>query len=731
MGNCGQMRWKRAAMLLLVGTFAVPARVLADPPAGAREQIPSRLSLCARAIERLLERTASDSDQPPALSELRGVYALQLIDHQVDRTALNRRVERLDQIQLARVESAALQIRAGLKAGVDAQLLKAKVQWLISQQQGDGGWGYGPGHPYTEEDPQWTDIHHTLWAMQALDEAARSGMDVPAETWQQAVVYFQAGLNEDGGWGLQPPRQQGIRLKGQSHGSATAGAVLALLVAGAHLPETDKIEGMARSGLAWIRAQDGDQEHPGYLWARDWLETCRWLQRRARLSQLLGLDSRDARRKQMENLLALQARDGSFPSPRRGFSDRVLLQVTALAGRAMRSASRPAAMTLLPLGGDALCPARKALLVSQASALLKQSVALEKFEDSQAPTAPVCLLLSPEEAIGDPEQIATLGDGIRRCLARGRILLHAGSDPQTTQIIEQVAKSLSYQPEAIDASHPIASLRGTIEPETVATLTGWSDGARTRIVLLGVREALSPALAANLVAYATDEQKLKLAPSREWPDGASAQTRSIRVARLRHAGAWKTCPQALDNLHHILTHAQSVGVKQVEAQALAKVPEADLLWLTSSRPVTFTPEQKANLQRYLRGGGTLLADSTVGTGPMLASLQGQMEEIFGPDSVVALGADDPLITGRFDGGAGSDLRQVRWSRAARKTAPPDHPVLLGVRIGGRLAVILSPHGLMAQLQPRPVYGLVGLEKSDAQRLAANVALYVLSQGADE
>ena len=55
------------------------------------------------------------------------------------------------------------------------------------------------------------------------------------------------------------------------------------------------------------------------------------------------------------------------------------------------------------------------------------------------------------------------------------------------------------------------------------------------------------------------------------------------------------------------------------------------------------------------------------------------------------------------------------------------PEIWQVQIKGRIAVVLSRHGLACPVEGLPTYGCKGLARDDARRLVANVVLYAASR----
>ena len=109
------------------------------------------------------------------------------------------------------------------------QRLGTDAAWLVSQQQANGGWGYGPGHPTTRKRQTWTDNSNSQLAALALREAAGAGVVVPERVWQGAHKYWSAGQNSDGGWGYESRGRAG-GLRQESYGTMTAAGVATLFI---------------------------------------------------------------------------------------------------------------------------------------------------------------------------------------------------------------------------------------------------------------------------------------------------------------------------------------------------------------------------------------------------------------------------------------------------------------------------------------------------------------------
>ena len=151
-----------------------------------------------------------------------------------------------------------------------------------------------------------------------------------------------------------------------------------------------------------------------------------------------------------------------------------------------------------------------------------------------------------------------------------------------------------------------------------------------------------------------------------------------------------------------------------------------LLWMTGSGDPGLTAAQRANLKTYVQNGGTLFLDATTGKADFTKAALLMLGEMFGAERVKKIEITHPLVTGKFGGGAGNDLSEVEYTPAGKKVRPDGKMAgLVGVEIGGRLAVILSTHGVTASVEGLPAFGSVSFAKTDARRLAANVVLYTL------
>jgi hypothetical protein len=126
---------------------------------------------------------------------------------------------------------------------------------------------------------------------------------------------------------------------------------------------------------------------------------------------------------------------------------------------------------------------------------------------------------------------------------------------------------------------------------------------------------------------------------------------------------------------------------------------------------------------YLKKGGMIFVDSAMGK-PEFAQqaikIIGGAVGVIKPEKVTPA---DPLITGKFAGGIGSDLTKA----TVQKTPLSD--MLSVIKYRGRVVAVISQCAITVPLDGGYTYGCVAPSTIDARRLAANVILFAVTQKA--
>jgi hypothetical protein len=168
-------------------------------------------------------------------------------------------------------------------ARLDARKYRARLahcaQWLVDTQLADGDWSYphwpprpvavappriekvedAGGKPVvpikikrhrttTTEKPQ-GDISNTQFAILGLRACLEAEIEIPRETWEDALQYYRRTQNADGGWGY---CYGGARPK-DSYASMTSAGVSSSLICRHSLQAQEPREDESiRKGLAWV-----------------------------------------------------------------------------------------------------------------------------------------------------------------------------------------------------------------------------------------------------------------------------------------------------------------------------------------------------------------------------------------------------------------------------------------------------------------------------------------------
>jgi hypothetical protein len=232
----------------------------------------------------------------------------------------------------------------------------------------------------------------------------------------------------------------------------------------------------------------------------------------------------------------------------------------------------------------------------------------------------------------------------------------------------------------------------------------------------------------NVLALAATAQPLQgpLAARAPAPKGRTVTpARNIAVARVRHAGQWNLCPKAMAGVSDSLARAISIGIADADPVDLtAPVPQSvRLLWITGTDSLDLSPAQRENLKAYVQAGGTVFIDSGLGDPAFVKAASEMLTQVFGPDALVDVASDGPLLSGSFSPLA-SDVRRAKM--LGYEGTPPGGPALRGVRAGRRLGAILCTQGVTCPMGGSVPLNLKGLAPADANRLAMNVVLYALA-----
>jgi len=653
----------------------------------------------------------------------------------------------------------------------DLDQIEHDVAWLVRYGH-LGGWGSGPGHPADLYRPRRTDTVNSCLALRALTEAREVGATLPGSVLKQARAYWAKARNKDGGWGYEPRSDPAGRVLQDSLAPTTAAGVGALFALERARLERDDISRGDVSAAAvdrsvigpardWLAAHYGLQTIPGAPlgksdgWYYPYLLSF-ILAADAAGQQTIGAEDDPWLSRMAAALLTAQRSDGRWPAAD-GTTESQLPPDARVGFDVVRTCL--GTLALVRCHGDLLVnklmlskAERKDVLTAR-DALDAQNLA-RWYERSHrravawravAPTAPheqfaqaAILYMNVHGDFTMPKALASrIVYYVRN---GGTILVHVpGNDLALARKAADHFVDLlpDYHAARLPDDHPVYSIRSAIPPDKQPIITGVGDYCRTRIFI--VSGDLSEAwhrnlhktrgeafeLVGNIALYGTNGQPLRSRFYRPRPRPAKP-AKTIPIARIIHAGDYNTNPLASARLSDVLIDALSIGVQARPATKLAEAPspkDVTVLWLTGTRPARLSLAARTRLKAYIQEGGTLLADPATGTEEFFNDAKTMIEDMF-PGKLERVPADSAILTGKFAGGIGADVTEAAYTTSpGAETPKPSLPEIWQVRNEGRVAVVLSRHGLACPVEGLPTYGCKGLARDDARRLVANVLLY--------
>jgi hypothetical protein len=242
----------------------------------------------------------------------------------------------------------------------------------------------------------------------------------------------------------------------------------------------------------------------------------------------------------------------------------------------------------------------------------------------------------------------------------------------------------------------------------------------------------------NVLAYATSrELKEKLDRPQvviSNPGGRSPRG-ALVVPKLSHSGGSDDAPAALNNLLTIMERQLQMRVdyeKRLVAPADPKLFDYPIVFMHGRRSFRFSAEERKALKDYLDRGGFLFADAICANKDFAAALREELKAIYPDATFNRIPTTHPIFSEEFHGFnlASVELRDPQnrnendplTSRLIKTT-----PLLEGLELDGRIAVILSPFDISCALEKGASLDCKGYITPDAARLGANVLLYALQQ----
>ncbi|NQU11488.1 DUF4159 domain-containing protein [bacterium] len=210
-------------------------------------------------------------------------------------------------------------------------------------------------------------------------------------------------------------------------------------------------------------------------------------------------------------------------------------------------------------------------------------------------------------------------------------------------------------------------------------------------------------------------------------------TAPLMIAKLEYGTTqdWNTDPGDIDNL---MRHARyqlglwygwrQMNVNEVvasfQANKRCKVP---ILYISGHESFTFTDDQRAAVRQYVLDGGTLLGDACCGRSEFAASFRTEALKMFPDRAFDLLDVDHPVFRAFF---SYQNVHYVDYTGGS-KVEFQGPPQVLGLNVGCRTAVLLSPADLSCGWDEHTHERGLRLIPGDAIRLGLNLISYVAAE----
>lgn len=662
---------------------------------------------------------------------------------------------------------------------VDRLQIRRNVEWLESIQIRDserqGSWGYsgtqGRG-----------DNSNAQFALLALHEAERIGIEVQEQTWELALDYWTRTQQLDGSWAY---------LEGQpSSGSMTCAGLASVVIASGKTSKGD-----ARVIGNNVKCCSEQEDLQTIERAFDWLSqkfSVNWnpsstantksaarrgfllyylygVERIGRLTGQRFIGDHDWYREGAEMLVASQEDfQGLWQGV--GHAENNPLVATSFALLFLSKGRRPIVLSKLKHGTDNDWNRHRAAvqnLTRRIEGTWQQDLTWQTIDFAAATLeslvqTPV-LFISGRDQLEFSEDQKTL---LRKYIEQGGFIFAEATcggrtfDRQFRALMSDLfpQNSLTLLP----TDHPIWYAEGKVNPRFVRPLLGinaccrtsvvycpedlscyWelSQGSRTSTFPQSVQEEIEACLqiGENVVAYATNRQlkaKLDARPLRIADEEDAGSTRgTLVVPKILHTGGSDDAPHSLS---HLLREVRSqTKIRLSTTHPLLPATDKQLLdypiaFMHGRRSFRFSAKERKALETFVKRGGFLFADSICASPQFTQSFRREMEAMFPAHPLRRISAKHPIFSGDFRGYKIGNV-QLRDPQMRGKEDRLDAkiesttPFFEALEINDRIAVIFSPYDMSCALEQSASLECKGYLREDAMRLGVNVILFAIQQ----
>jgi hypothetical protein len=610
----------------------------------------------------------------------------------------------------------------------DRKTMVGDVSWLLKAHH-RGAYSYGE----TKSPDNW-DNSNSQYGLLGVWSGAEAGIEITSAYWAAVQKHWTDCQGSDGGWGY---------VKGSERLSMTLAGLASLFVCHDYLDSPTSAANVGRppfspaqaKALEWLEKGDRILEGEGEaIW---WSYTLYGVERVGLASGFKFFGKHDWYRERGRAALDIQLDNGSW-------SDNEI--ATAYALLFLARGRHPILMNKLRFDGPwANRPRDVANLARFATRELErplnfQVVSIERDWTDWA-DSPILYLSSHTDPKLTDEQV----DRIRKYIEAGGLLLTQADGGQAG--FDQFAKALAaklfpmYPMQPVPKEHLVYSMLYKVDPPPPL----WMVSNGSRALMIHSPQDLSMAwqqrmeksrpaafnLGVNLFLYAAGKTDLRNRTSSSiLPEPPKAEGGTIKVARLRYEGSWDPEPAAWLRFGRWFQQQTGCGVavSAVDLGAL-KPADATVAHLTGTAAFTATAQQVAAVRAYVDGGGTLLIDSTGGSGEFTASTILLLAKAFPDASLKKIPATHPLFSDASPGMETLDnppsLRSLALTQLGKNAG------VFEMLQHGKGRVVTTSLDLTSGLLSLHTWGILGFSNGYSQSLAKNLLLWSAAGAPEE
>lgn len=623
-------------------------------------------------------------------------------------------------------------------------------QWLMESRLPNGRWTYGPG---PKQRIGFGDNSNSQFAMLGLQAASQAGVSIPDKFWAGSRDYWVSDQSNVGSWGYMNPNA--------STGSMTCAGISSLIIANRAMNDVRsenfggrkircaglKTDRNVEAGIDWLGRNFTVRANPGG--AQEWYYYYLYgMERAGRLSGRRFFGQHDWYRAGVRVLTApspfAQQPDGSW-SGQQGVPQ---LYNTCFALLFLSKGRIPIVVNKLKHApGDDWNNAPNDVhnltqfVAKQWNVKLNWQIVDGKVASVEDLLQAPVLQFSGHEI---PKFSPREKQALRQFVSDGGLIMadsncSCGSfDTGFRDLCKELFPDAGQELRRLEPEHGVWNSLFKIPPDW--PLFGIDIGCRTGVFyspedlschweFAEEQESLMALrIGANIIAYGVGPEDLKdkLDERKSFDDFVEDQIKRnyLQIARIRHNGDFNPAPLAIRNLMLSLREIAKIDVIAQDRVIDILDPNLTnypLAFMTGRTRFQLDREQRERLAEFLSNGGVLFADACCGNERFDESFRAMVKELFPERPLEPIPVEHELFTDKI----GYNIQTVKYGPALQGREGP--PLLEGINIDGRYAVIYSKYDLGCALQKQQSRDCKGYSHESAVKIASNIVLYALKQ----